>query len=98
MPGLMSWVRSVQRPQFIIPPGTVICFEGNLGAGKTLSMMLLAYLFALSGLPVYSNFESFANDIQGIRHLRLIRSGLLCIDEAQVLIDARNFGDNAQRR
>lgn len=77
-------------------PGLVCCFMGTLGAGKTLLMSVLgASIASQQGVNIYANYKTkFADRINGIQHLVQLENGLMLIDEAQSLLDSREFGKN----
>jgi ABC-type uncharacterized transport system ATPase subunit len=77
----------------------VYIIEGYLGAGKTLCMSILAkYYQERSGCTLYSNYGlkgaiPFTN-INQFLDVAVQPSSILCLDEAHIDLDARNFSTN----
>ena len=70
----------------------IMAYCGTLGSGKTLMMSSLAYVSALSGTAVYANYAlNFAWRFNTWDQLFGLSSGLICLDEAQVVADSREF-------
>lgn len=78
-----------------LAPGTFECFQGTLGAGKTLSMTRRGALAFSAGQKVYSNYECiFAEPITSLKHLLELRNAVLLLDELQTIVDSREFKNN----
>lgn len=85
----------ILQDRLVIEPGTFICFQGTLGAGKTSSMTALAYVAHLSGQRIYANYTtSFASSIESIKHMYSLRKSVLALDELQSILDSREFKGN----
>jgi ABC-type uncharacterized transport system ATPase subunit len=77
----------------------VYIIEGYLGAGKTLCMSILAkYYEERSGCTLYSNYGLKGaipfNSINQFLDVAVQPSSILCLDEAHIDLDARNFSTN----
>lgn len=80
----------------MISPGTFMCFQGVLGAGKTLSMTRVGAAAYASGQRVYANYSTcFAEPITSILHMFDLRDSVLLLDELQSILDSREFKNNA---
>lgn len=87
----------IVQDTLMIEPGTFICFQGTLGAGKTSSMTAVAYMAYLSGQKIYANYSTiFAEPIQSIKHMYSLRKAILALDELQSILDSREFKNNQQ--
>jgi len=74
----------------------LIGIMGKMGAGKTLSMSVLAtYLSFLTKSPLYANF-SLKNSIPiaSQRDIWAMENGIFCFDEIWLTLDARLWKDN----
>jgi hypothetical protein len=70
----------------------IVAFCGNLGSGKTLMMSSIAYFEALRGKRVYANYAlRFAWRFDAWAQLFSLEQGIVCLDEAQVVADSREF-------
>lgn len=74
----------------------LIGFQGNMGAGKTLSQSIFAeYLSKMTGAPLYANY-SLQESIPVTKMSQLwdLDFAILCIDEIWINMDARLWKDN----
>lgn len=74
--------------------------EGFLGDGKTLGMSILAkYYQEKSGCTLYSNYGLAGSKpftkLEDFFDVAVQPSSIICLDEAHVDLDARNFSTNA---
>ena len=67
-----------------------------MGQGKTLSMSILAkFLAKSSNLRLFSNYGlEGSHKIKSFNELIDVKNGLVCLDEAQMLMDSRMFKYN----
>lgn len=73
----------------------ITAIDGGLGAGKTYTMIALAYDEYLAGRPVFANFPcAFAHRLRSWSEWCAVRSGVLMWDESHLDIDSRSFGSN----
>jgi len=74
----------------------LIGLMGKMGAGKTLSMSVLAsFLASRTGLPLYSNYSlKDSRPIRNLRDLWEIDSAIFCFDEIWLTMDSRQWKDN----
>jgi hypothetical protein len=80
----------------MIAPGTFVCYQGTLGAGKTLSMTRAGAAAFAAGQRIYANYDTvFAEPIESIKHLFQLRDAVLMLDELQSILDSREFKNNA---
>jgi len=77
----------------------IIVFTGGLGQGKTLSMTLYAHLLMAKynqKLNLYANYGlKGARPIKTFQDLLKAEKGILCLDEAHISLDSRNFKDKS---
>lgn len=71
---------------------------GKMGAGKTLSMSMLAtYLNSKTKLPIYANYGlKGAQRIHNTKELWEMKQGIFCFDEIWITMDSRNWGNNVE--
>lgn len=71
---------------------------GKMGAGKTLSMSIIAsYLSRATGAPLAANYGlKGAKPIESLNDVRDLDSSILCFDEIWLSADARAWKDNVQ--
>lgn len=64
---------------------------GKMGAGKTYSMSVFAYLFShLLNVPLYANYELLeAKRIQTVEDVWKMENGIFCFDEIWLTMDSR---------
>lgn len=75
----------------------LIGIMGKMGSGKTLSMVVLAsFMRRISGAPLYSNMASFKESqlLERSTSLWDLDSGIVCLDELWLTMDARLWKDN----
>lgn len=74
----------------------LIIWTGSMGQGKTLGMSIIAYfLKQKSSLKLYANYGlKNAEKLRSFNDILEAKSGLVCLDEAQMLMDSRMFKYN----
>jgi len=71
-------------------------FTGSMGQGKTLSMSILAKFLQEKGkMKVYANYGLKGSEkLTNFEDILKATAGLVCLDEAQMLMDSRMFKYN----
>ena len=74
----------------------LIGIMGKMGAGKTLTMSMLAtYMAQRSNAPLWANYGLLnANRIKNREQLWKMENGIFCFDELWLTLDARNWENN----
>lgn len=77
----------------------LVGFTGNMGTGKTLSMVIHGYaLHRRFNVPVFANFDTtFSMPVHSWDDIYRINNGVLMLDEAHVAFDSRAFKDDHGR-
>lgn len=76
-------------------PGTIIAATGLLGMGKTMQIVKLGYEEWRAGRRVVANFDTcFAERLENIPQLITVSNCVVLLDEAQTIIDSREFKTN----
>lgn len=79
----------------------IIIFTGGLGQGKTLSMTAYAHRLRekTPGTKLYANYGLLgAIPIRSFNDLLRAEDGILCLDEAHISLDSRNFKDRSSQK
>ena len=85
-----------------IPPlKMLIGVMGKMGSGKSLAVAFLANCFSrVLKQPIYTNDPSYkyGHHLESRAELQSVKNGILVLDEAHGLVDARNFKDTKQMK